>query len=84
MIKWIARWFNQSAASAPVATPSAVTAGLEPAPPAGDIHLLFYRWLASPPGADVPPSTEKLIIDEFTRLVEAPQSGADLVPRVPR
>ena len=87
MIKWIARWFNQSnatqAADAPVATHSNIPADIEPAPPLGDLHTLFYRWLAGPPGDDVLPSTEKLIIDEFTRLVEAPQSGADLVPRVP-
>jgi HD-like signal output (HDOD) protein len=84
MIKWIARWFNQSPATqAAVATQSDIPADIEPAPQAGDVHTLFYRWLAGPPGDDVQPSTEKLIIDEFTRLVEAPQSAADLVPRVP-
>jgi HD-like signal output (HDOD) protein len=44
---------------------------------------MFYRLLAGPSGAAVLPTAENMIIDEFARLVEAPQSGADLVPRVP-
>jgi HD-like signal output (HDOD) protein len=90
MIKWIARWFNRSPAaqdpSAPDAAPPDQPAGaadLAPREHHEDIHTLFYRWLAGVPGSDILPSTEKLIIDEFVRLVEAPQSGADLVPRVP-
>jgi HD-like signal output (HDOD) protein len=93
MIKWIARWFNQSAATpaaiAPVATPADVGAGIEPAAPAADIDIdtLFYRWLAGQSGAGdadaIHTANEKLIIDQLARLVESPQSGADLVPRVP-
>jgi HD-like signal output (HDOD) protein len=95
MIKWIARWFNQSsstpAVTAPVATPSGVPAGIEPAALPDDIDTLFYRWLASGAGeaqagseyAPVLAPSEKLILDELARLVESPQSGADLVPRVP-
>ena len=90
MINWIAQWFNRS--SAPQAAPAPATVQpdladgariVEPAPEPGDLDTVFYRWLAGPPGADVLPSTEKLIIDEFARLVEAPQSASDLVPRVP-
>jgi HD-like signal output (HDOD) protein len=87
MIKWIARWFNRSpAALAPGAPDAALPGGAADVAPRqhhGDIQTLFYRRLSGTPGPDSLPSTEKLIIDEFMRLVEAPQSGADLVPRVP-
>jgi HD-like signal output (HDOD) protein len=99
MIKWIARWFNQSsstpAVTAPVATPSEVPAGIEPAALPDDIDTLFYRWLAGQSGGagnedqaihaatERVEKVEKLILDELARLVESPQSGADLVPRVP-
>jgi HD-like signal output (HDOD) protein len=89
MINWLARWFTRSSAtdttSAPIPAPPVAPGGAAPveASGAGDIHTQFYRWLAGPSSADVPPATEKLIIDEFTKLVEAPQSAADLVPRVP-
>jgi HD-like signal output (HDOD) protein len=88
MINWIARWFNRSAATTPFSSATALplrpggAANFGPVPPAGDIDAVFYRWLAGPP-ADVLPVTEKLILDEFTHLLEAPQSAADLVPRVP-
>lgn len=83
MINWIARWLNRPAAGAAAAAPADIAADVAPAPPGDDIDALFYRWLAGPPGADVQPAAERLILDEFTRLVQAPQSGADLVPRVP-
>jgi HD-like signal output (HDOD) protein len=90
MINWIARWFNRPSAAQARAAPAAPPPDLpgsvdldEPAPHHGHIQAIFYRWLAGPPGADVLPSTEKLILDEFARLVEAPQSASDLVPRVP-
>jgi HD-like signal output (HDOD) protein len=96
MIKWIARWFNQSAAtpaaisaaSAPPALPADADAPVEAAAAADDTDVLFYRWLAGQSGgagADDPlhDFSEKLILDELARLVESPQSGADLVPRVP-
>jgi HD-like signal output (HDOD) protein len=90
MINWIARWFNRPSAAEAKAAPIAPPPDLpgsghldEPAPHHDDVHTVFYRWLAGPPGADVLPSTEKLILDEFARLVEAPQSASDLVPRVP-
>lgn len=83
MINWLARWFKRPAAGTPAPTASGIDADIAPAPPGDDIDALFYRWLAGAPGADVQPAAEKLIIDEFIRLVQAPQSGADLVPRVP-
>lgn len=90
MINWIAQWFNRS--SAPQAAPAPATVQpdqadgasvVEPAQDPGDIDIVFYRWLAGSSGAAVMPSAEKLITDEFARLVEAPQSASDLVPRVP-
>ena len=90
MIKWIARWFYRSPATQHASAPNAALPG-QPGGAADvaslqyhdDIHTLFYRLLAGPSGMEVLPSTENLIIDEFARLVAAPQSGADLVPRVP-
>ncbi|WLI91006.1 HDOD domain-containing protein [Massilia sp. R2A-15] len=85
MINWIARWFNRSADEAPrpAPAPAAQTPQPEPAQHPAGIPALFYRWLAGPPGADILPSTERLILDEFARLVDSPEAGADLVPRVP-
>ena len=86
MIKWIARWFNRpadEAPAAPFAAPVAQPPQSEPEPQAAGIPTLFYRWLAGPPGEDILPSTERLILDEFARLVDSPEDGADLVPRVP-
>jgi HD-like signal output (HDOD) protein len=85
MINWLARWFNRSADEAPTApfAPAAQAPQAEPAQHPAGIPTLFYRWLAGPPGPDVLPSTERLILDEFARLVDWPESGANLVPRVP-
>jgi HD-like signal output (HDOD) protein len=87
MIKWIARWFNRSPAALVPGAPDAALPGgaadIAPHERHDDIDSLFYRWLAGAPGSDVAPSIENMIIDGFMRLVEAPQSGADLVPRVP-
>ena len=96
MINWIARWFNRSsatrAAAAPMATRSDAPAGIEGVA-GGDTDALFFRWLAGHCGDDnlagagtgdpVLTPSEKLIVDELARLAEAPQAGADLVPRVP-
>jgi HD-like signal output (HDOD) protein len=93
MINWIARLFQRSAAEAPAAPAARIAPPQSPSPhghaadaaPQGedDVRTLFYRWLAGPPRDDILPSTEKLILEEFARLVEAPQSASDLVPRVP-
>ncbi|MBC7452517.1 MAG: HDOD domain-containing protein [Massilia sp.] len=96
MIKWIARWFHRTVAAPPAGAGTAAhpvhpdhpdhpgsVASIAPAPDAGAIHTVFYRWLAGGPGADVPPATEQLILDELRRLLASPQSAADLVPRVP-
>jgi HD-like signal output (HDOD) protein len=89
MFNWIARWFDRSPAPETSGAPRAAPAGapgdaaLADQLPPVDLPLLFYRLLAGASAAHVLPSTEKLILDEFTRLAEAPQSAADLVPRVP-
>jgi HD-like signal output (HDOD) protein len=89
MINWITRWFNQPPAAdtigAPPPAPDAPRSAApdQGSPDAAELQTRFYHWLAGPRPADVLPSTEKLIIDELARLVEAPQSAADLVPRVP-
>jgi HD-like signal output (HDOD) protein len=96
MINWIARWFRPAAAStaaAPIVAqqqqqqqqqqPPVHAQYAAPAPQQDDVRTVFYRWLAGPPRDDILPSTEKLILEEFKRLVEAPQSASDLVPRVP-
>jgi HD-like signal output (HDOD) protein len=87
MINWIARWFNRPAAAE--AAQTAMPARAVPAPQAAaaphhdDVRTRFYRSLAGAPRDDILPSTEKLILEEFARLVADPQSGSDLVPRVP-
>ncbi len=90
MINWIARWFNRPSAAEATAAPIPAQPDLPgsgtpgaPLPHDDDLHTIFYRWLAGAPGADVLPATEKLILEEFLRLVDAPQSASDLVPRVP-
>lgn len=83
MINWIARWFDRPATAQPVAAPPHCAADAASAQQSDDIAVLFYRWLAGAGGDDAAAAAEKLIIDEFTRLVETPQLGADLVPRVP-
>ena len=90
MFKLIARWFRQTVAGTPAGAVVSAhpvrpdsAASIAPAPDAGAIHLTFYQWLAGGPGAEVPPATEQLILDEFSRLLAVPQSAADLVPRVP-
>ncbi|MES2757721.1 MAG: HDOD domain-containing protein [Pseudomonadota bacterium] len=90
MINWIARWFNRPAVTAARAAPFEAVPEqpgrvAEPAAAPGqdDIRTVFYRWLAGAPRDDILPSTEKLILEEFARLVESPQSASDLVPRVP-
>ena len=90
MINWIARWLHRpadaNAPAAPIALPPERPVRVvvaEPAPQQDDVRTVFYRWLAGPPRDDILPSTEKLILEEFARLVEAPRSASDLVPRVP-
>ena len=90
MINWIARCFNRSiapvaAGAVPAAQPVAPdsTPDVNPAPPAGDIPLLFCRWLAGQPGSAIAPAAEQRILDALAHLLESPQSAADMVPRVP-
>ncbi|WP_426196298.1 HDOD domain-containing protein [Massilia sp. DWR3-1-1] len=92
MINWITRWFKGSGAAQATGqqrAPAAPTAGASLAPPFTtevpviDLPLLFYRYLAGGPSAEVPAATEQLILDEFARLADSPHDGADLVPRVP-
>jgi len=94
--RWLNQSGATRAVTVPVATPLDVGAGNALAALDGidiDIDILFYRWLAghcgddntAGAGASDPALTaaEALIIDQLARLVESPQSGADLVPRVP-
>jgi HD-like signal output (HDOD) protein len=89
MINWIARWFKRSYATESASMPRPAPAGATGAValvdelPSVDLPTLFYRLLAGPAPSDVLPTTEQLILDELARFAEAPQSAADLVPRVP-
>jgi HD-like signal output (HDOD) protein len=50
---------------------------------AAEIDAVYYRWLAAVGSQHAPAEAEKLILDELTRLAQAPVAGAALVPRVP-
>ena len=92
MKNWLARLFGSArpAPSPPIAPeasparpPGADTVANPPhgEPPAPDLDLAFYRWLAGPCSAAV--AGGALLIDELARLAAQPQSAAGLVPRVP-
>ena len=65
-------------AAAPGGTSTAMSAGVF----ASAVDAAFLRWLAGPI-PDAPPATERLILDELTRLADDPARAAGLVPRVP-
>jgi HD-like signal output (HDOD) protein len=83
---WLGKLFSgddERSKSDPVAkeTPALESAS-EPAS-AAEIDAVYYRWLAAAGSQHAPAETEKLILDELTRLTQAPVAGAALVPRVP-
>ncbi len=83
---WIGKLFSgddEKNRSAPVAkAPPASDSVSEPAT-AAEIDAVYYRWLAAVGSQHAPAEAEKLILDELTRLAQAPVAGAALVPRVP-
>ncbi|MEN3275646.1 MAG: hypothetical protein V7631_1436 [Massilia sp.] len=93
MKNWLARWFGGAPrrgepapapqAAAGVASPAPVLAARSASDSKAQVDLAFYRWLAGSAGADAPPATERLILDELGRLADAPDKAAELVPRVP-
>jgi len=83
---WIGKLFSgeddkDNSAPAPEEA-RASASGSEPAS-AAEVDAVFYRWLAEAGREHAPAATEKQILDELTRLVREPVSGAALVPRVP-
>lgn len=86
MKNWLMGWFGDAQANATVARPAEAAAQLA----AGAIELdpaaldpAFYRWLTRP-GAGLPSAgSERLLIDELSRMAESPSAGAHLIPRVP-
>jgi HD-like signal output (HDOD) protein len=84
MKKWLARLFGGTQDKAPERIDAPAVAKAVPAPPiATDLDAMYYRWLAGQAVGPVPAATEDLIQDELERLVRAPDSAADLVPRMP-
>lgn len=90
IMKWISRLFGSAPAAGtaePGATPLPVQAGVRAAPqfamPPSEIDCMFYRWITGAGEQDAATSTGKLVLDELSRLIESPSSGASLVPRVP-
>jgi HD-like signal output (HDOD) protein len=83
---WIGKLFggdDESNKSAPVAKEAPVPEiALEPAS-AAEIDAVYYRWLAAAGSQQAAAETEKRILDELTRVAQAPVAGAALVPRVP-
>lgn len=86
MKNWLTGWFGDAEANATVARPPEAAAqlaasaiGLDPAA----LDPAFYRWLTRP-GAGIPAvGSERLLIDELSRMAESPSAGAHLIPRVP-
>lgn len=83
---WIGKLFSgddartASALVAPGA--SARTRSSEPASAAA-IDASYYRWLSAAGWPRASAQSERLVLDELTRLARAPIHGAALVPRVP-
>lgn len=69
--------------SAPVAKDSPASDSASEPATAAEIDAVYYRWLAAVGSQHAPAKAEKLILDELTRLAQAPVEGAALVPRVP-
>jgi HD-like signal output (HDOD) protein len=69
--------------SAPVAQDSPASDSASEPTSAAAIDAVYYRWLAAAGSQRAPAQAEKLILDELTRLAQAPVAGAALVPRVP-
>jgi HD-like signal output (HDOD) protein len=83
---WIGKLFSGDDAgnkSAPVAEDSPVSDSTSEPASAAQIDAVYYRWLAAADSGHAPGDTEKLVLDELTRLAQAPVAGAALVPRVP-
>jgi HD-like signal output (HDOD) protein len=83
---WIGKLFSGDDAgnkSAPVAEDSPASDSTSEPASAAQIDAVYYRWLAAAGSRQAPGDTEKLVLDELTRLVQAPVAGAALVPRVP-
>jgi HD-like signal output (HDOD) protein len=86
MKNWMTGWFGGEQADTAVATPADAAAHLAAAAIELDPAALdpaFYRWLTRP-GAGAPaPGTERLLLDELSRMADSPGAGAHLIPRVP-
>jgi len=92
MKNWFARLFGSGArqeadldtGSPAVAVPAAALAPVpDPSNANAQVDAAFFRWLAGAASGDAPEATERLILDELTRLADSPQRAAQLVPRVP-
>lgn len=86
----IARMLSRSACTPPPAVlgPVLETVASRPVPIAralapDEIDLAFYRLVGADPRTSVSAVTESLMLDSLLRLVKAPASAANLVPRVP-
>ena len=86
MKNWLMGWFGDAEANAIVSKPAEAAAQLAASAIELDPAALdpaFYRWLTRP-GAGVPAAgSERLLIDELSRMAESPSAGAHLIPRVP-
>jgi HD-like signal output (HDOD) protein len=83
---WIGKLFSSDGernTSVPVATEAPASDSASEPATAAEVDAVYYRWLAAVGAQHAPAETEKLILDELTRLAQAPVTGAALVPRVP-
>ncbi len=90
MKRWLARLFGAAPAGPVDHHPSPSTlppsdAAITPIgddPPALDLDLAFFHWLAGPHVTGAA-GDETLVLDELARLVRDPHTASTLVPRVP-
>ncbi len=74
---------DENTTSAPVAKQASAAESASAPATAAEIDARYYRWLAAGRSQPATAEAEKLILDELTRLAQAPVAGAALVPRVP-
>jgi HD-like signal output (HDOD) protein len=73
---------EQDSSPQPQASASPASGG-GPAERYEEVTHEFFHWVTRTVAKELPPETEKLILDQLARVSASPAEAADLVPRVP-